>query len=323
MPDALGLSMAVSYYDHVQDITRGAVTVPGVRLTCLDMPTEEIFYRALNYHEFDICELSLAKYASLISAGDLAFSAIPVFPSRTFRHASAYVLRDGPVKRVLDLRGRRVGLPEWAQTAAVYSRGFLTHGYGIPLDAIRWVQAGTNQAGRTEKVELRLPPGVSLERVPGKSLNEMLLSGEIDAVFAGNPPTAFKRQNSPIVRLFPEYQRVEQAYFEATGIHPIMHVVAIKRDVLAANPGLGGDLFAAFDEAKRRGLARAADTADSRFPIPWSAYRFERGQAIFGRDPFAYGIDANRTTLEPFLRFAAEQGVTHRELRVEELFWPH
>jgi 4,5-dihydroxyphthalate decarboxylase len=322
MPNELALSMAVSEYDHVRDITSGAVAVDGIRLTSLSMQTEEIFFRALNYNEFEVCELSLGKYASLISQGDDTFSAIPVFPSRQFRHSSAYVLRDGPVKSVEDLRGRKVGVPEWAQTAAVYSRGFLTHDYGIPLAEIQWVQAGTNQAGRTEKVALRLPPGVSLVPVPDKSLNELLLSGEIAALFAGNPPTAFKQKNSPVVQLFPDYQRVEEAYFLKTGIYPIMHVVAIKRDILTQHPWVARNLYTAFDEAKRRSLLRAAESTASRFPVPWSVHYFERAQTIFGPDPFAYGIEANQTTLDAFVRFAHEQGVTHRLIGVHELFWP-
>jgi 4,5-dihydroxyphthalate decarboxylase len=322
MSDKLSLSMAVSEYDHVRDLTSGAVRVQGIRLTCLDLPTEEIFFRSLKYNEFDVCELSMGKYISLISQGDDTFSGIPVFPSRAFRQSSAYVLRDGPVKCVEDLRGRKVGLPEWAQTAAIYSRGFLTHEYGLRLADIHWIQAGTNQAGRVEKVELRLPAGVKLEPVPNKSLNEMLLSGEVDAVFAGNPPAAFKQGDPRVVQLFPNYQSVEQAYFEKTRIFPIMHIVAIKRGVLKQHPWVARNLFKGFEEAKRRSLARAAEPTASRFPIPWSVYYFERAQAIFGSDPFPYGIEANKTTLDAFARFSEEQGVSHRLVGLEELFWP-
>jgi 4,5-dihydroxyphthalate decarboxylase len=322
MSDKLSLSMAVSEYDHVRDLTSGAVRAEGIRLTCLDLPTEEIFFRSLKYNEFDVCELSMGKYISLISQGDDTFSGIPVFPSRAFRQSSAYVLRDGPVKCVEDLRGRKVGLPEWAQTAAIYSRGFLTHEYGLRLADIHWIQAGTNQAGRVEKVELRLPAGVKLEPVPNKSLNEMLLSGEVDAVFAGNPPAAFKQGDPRVVQLFPNYQSVEQAYFEKTRIFPIMHIVAIKRGVLKQHPWVARNLFKGFEEAKRRSLARAAEPTASRFPIPWSVYYFERAQAIFGSDPFPYGIEANKTTLDAFARFSEEQGVSHRLVGLEELFWP-
>jgi 4,5-dihydroxyphthalate decarboxylase len=322
MSDKLSLSMAVSEYDHVRDLTSGAVRVQGIRLTCLDLPTEEIFFRSLKYNEFDVCELSMGKYISLISQGDDTFSGIPVFPSRAFRQSSAYVLRDGPVKCVEDLRGRKVGLPEWAQTAAIYSRGFLAHEYGLRLSDIHWIQAGTNQAGRVEKVELRLPAGVKLEPVPNKSLNEMLLSGEVDAVFAGNPPAAFKQGDPRVVQLFPNYQSVEQAYFEKTRIFPIMHIVAIKRGVLKQHPWVARNLFKGFEEAKRRSLARAAEPTASRFPIPWSVYYFERAQAIFGSDPFPYGIEANKTTLDAFARFSEEQGVSHRLVGLEELFWP-
>jgi 4,5-dihydroxyphthalate decarboxylase len=321
MAEKLSLTMALSDYDHTRDLASGRVPVEGISLTALDFQVEEIFYRSLKFHEFDVCELSFGKYISLISQGDTTFSAIPVFPSRVFRHSSGYVLRDGPVKTVEDLRGRKVGLPEWAQTAAVYSRAFLTQQYGLKLTDIQWVQAGTNEAGREEKVELRLPAGVSLEPVRGKSLNEMLLSGEIAAVFAAHPPAAFEAGDPRVVRLFQDYQAVEQAYFEATAIFPIMHVLAIKRPILERHPWVARNLFKAFEEAKQRSLARAAEFTASRFPIPWGTFYFDRAQELFGPDPFPYGVEPNRVTLEAFTAFAHEQGVAHRRVDIAELFW--
>jgi 4,5-dihydroxyphthalate decarboxylase len=321
MPEKLSLTMALSDYDHTRDLTTGRVPVEGISLTCLDFQVEEIFYRSLKFAEFDVCELSFGKYISLISQGDTTFSAIPVFPSRVFRHSSGYVLRDGPVKSVDDLRGRKIGLPEWAQTAAVYSRGFLVQQYGLKLTDVQWVQAGVNDAGREEKVELRLPPGVKLEPVRDKNLNDLLLSGEIAAVFAAHPPAAFEHGDPRVVRLIADYQPVEQAYFEATGIFPIMHVLAIKRPILERNPWVARNLYKAFEEAKQRSYARASEATASRFPIPWGVYYFERARELFGPDPFPYGIEPNRVTLEAFATFAYEQGVAHRRVEVDELFW--
>jgi 4,5-dihydroxyphthalate decarboxylase len=318
----LPLTMALSEYDHARDLTSGRVSVEGIDLTPLEFQVEEIFYRSLKYQEFDVCELSFGKYISLISQGDRTFSAIPVFPSRMFRHSSAYVLRDGPVKTVEDLRGRQVGLPEWAQTAAIYSRGFLAQQYGLGLSDIVWVQAGANEPGREEKVELLLPAGIKLERVRDKSLNEMLLSGEIAGMLSAHPPHAFETGDSRVVRLIKDYQTVEQTYFEATGVFPIMHVIAIKRPILERNPWVARNLFKAFEEAKQRSLARAAEATASRFPIPWGVYYFERARELFGADPFPYGIEPNRVTLEAFAAFAADQGVAHRRVGLEELFWP-
>jgi len=321
MPEKLSLSMALSDYDHTHDLTSGRICAEGITLTALDFQVEEIFYRSLKFHEFDVCELSFGKYISLISQGDDTFSAIPVFPSRVFRQSSGYVLRDGPVKTVEDLRGKKVGLPEWAQTAAIYSRGFLKQQYGLKLTDVHWVQAGTNEAGREEKVELQLPAGVTLEPVRGKSLNEMLLSGEIAAVFAAHPPAAFEHGDPRVVRLFRDYQAVEQAYFEATGIFPIMHVLAIQRPILERNPWVARNLFKAFEEAKLRSYARAVEATASRFPIPWGVFYFERAQELFGPDPFPYGIEPNLVTLEAFATFAHEQGVAHRKVDLAELFW--
>ena len=178
------LTLAISRYDHVEDLTSGRVVAEGIHLTCLDLGIEEIFFRFLKYREWDISEVSFAKYASLISQGDRSLTAIPVFPSRIFRHSSIYVRRDGAVRTPHDLAGKRIGLPEWAQTAAVYSRGLLAHQYGIDLAGIEWIQAGVNEPGRGEKVALNLPPGIRLTPAPTKSLSGMLVAGELDAVLS-------------------------------------------------------------------------------------------------------------------------------------------
>jgi 4,5-dihydroxyphthalate decarboxylase len=312
--------MALSDYDHTRDLANGRVNAEGITLLTLDFQVEEIFYRSLKHHEFDACELSFGAYISLTSQGDTTFSAIPVFPSRMFRQSSGYVLRDGPIKTVDDLRGRRIGLPEWAQTAGVYSRGFLEQQYGLRLTDVEWVQAGTNQPGREENVALRVPPGVKLGSVKDKSLNEMLLSGEIAAIFSAHPPHAFEHGDPRVVRLFADYQAVEQAYYEATRIFPIMHVVAIKRAILERDPWVARNLYNAFEEAKVRSYARAAEATASRFPIPWSVFYFERARELFGPDPLPYGVEANRITLEAFATFAHAQGVAHRRVGLAELF---
>lgn len=321
MTQKLPLSLAVSEYDHLRDLANGRVAPEGIELTYLEFQVEEIFYRSLKFAEFDACELSMGKYISLISQGDTTFSGIPVFPSRVFRHSAVYVLRDGPVKTAQDLKGRKVGIPEWAHSAAIYVRGFLTHQYDVALSDIHWVQAGVNQPGRDEKVELRLPPGVAIERVRDKSLNDMLLSGEIDAVIAAHSPRAFELGDPRVVRLFPNYQEVEQAYFAATGVFPIMHIIAIKRDLLEREPWVARNLYTAFDEAKQKSLARAREATASRFPIPWSVHYFESAQKVFGEDPLPYGVEPNRKTLEAFALFAEEQGIAYRRVDIMELFW--
>jgi len=316
----LPLTVAMPDYDHARDLVTGVVQPEGINLTCLIMAVEEIFYRFLVYKEWDVSEISMAKYCALIAQGDKNFLALPVFPSRVFRQGSLYVRRNGPVKTVKDLVGKRVGLPEWAQTAAVYSRGFLQHEYGIKLSSIEWVQAGVNQPGRVEKVEIKLPKGIRLTRVPDKSLNDMLLSGEVDAIMVARAPAAFTAGDRKICRLFENFLEVEAAYYKKTGIFPIMHAVAVKRDVLDKNPWVARSLFNAFEEAKRRSIARAVDSTVTMFPIPWCYEYARRGMDLLGGDYFPYGIEQNRKTLEAFLSYAHEQGVCQRLVKVEELF---
>lgn len=318
--DPLPLVLAISEYDHVRDLISGRVVPEGMRLICLNLPIEEIFHRFIINREWDVSEMSMAKYVSLISQNDTSLSAIPVFPSRVFRHSSLYVRRDGPVRAPADLVGRRVGVPEWAQTSAVYSRGFLTRQYDIDLASIEWVQAGVDQPGRNEKVRLRLPEGITLAPVMDATLSDMLRDGRLDAVLSARPPRCFQEKHPSIRRLFENFLEVEAAYYDETGIFPIMHVIAIRREVLERHPWAAMNLFKAFDEAKNRSLERALDATASRFPIPWSYVHAQRAQSRFGRDYWPYGIDDNRPTLDAFLQYAYEQGVCHRRLAVEELF---
>jgi 4,5-dihydroxyphthalate decarboxylase len=315
----LPLTLAISDYDHVADLVNGRVVVQGIDLTCLNLQIEETHFRSLTYREFDVSELSFAKYASLLSQGDESLTAIPVFPLRMARHSSIYVRRDGPVREPADLAGRRVGLPEWAQTAAVYSRGFLVHQYGLDLASIEWLQAGVNQAGRNEKVKLKLPAGVKLKPMPEKSLSDMLVSGEIDAALTAHPPTCFLDGHPNIMRLFEDFMEVEKRYIQDTGIFPIMHIVALRRELVNRNPWIAMNLFTAFEEAKNRSLERALFVG-SRFPIPWCYEYARRAQDLLGKDFWPYGVEANRNTLHAFLRYAHEQGVCHRLLEVEEVF---
>jgi 4,5-dihydroxyphthalate decarboxylase len=321
MTNKLSLTLAISPYDLVSDLTAGLVVPEAIKLTSLvNMPVEEIFYRFIVNREWDVSEISLAKYVSMRSQGDDAFIAIPVFPSRIFRHASLYVRRDGPVHAPADLAGRRVGLPEWAQTAAVYSRGFLMHQFGIDLASIEWVQAGVNRPGRIEKVEVCLPPGVILTRRPEATLSDMLVAGEVDAVLSARAPECFDEGHPNIRRLFEKFMEVETAYYQQTSIFPIMHTVAIRGEVLDRHPWIAVNLFKAFEEARNRSIARALDPTHPMFPIPWCFEHARLAQECFGKDYWPYGIEPNRKTLEAFLRYAHEQGVCHRLLKVEELF---
>lgn len=318
----LHLTMAISEYDHTRDVTSGAVAVDGIDLTHLSLPIEEMHFRFTKFLEWDVSEMSLGKYVSLLSQNDRSMVAIPVFPNRAFRHSAIYVRRETELTDPKQLTGKRVGVPEWAQTAGIYARGALMHQYGLPLSAIEWWQAGVNEPGRIEKVKLRLPPGVRIHPAPEKTLSGMLAAGELDAVISAHPPEPFTRGEPGIVQLFHDPRAVEEAYWRATGIFPIMHIVAIKRDIYEGHRWVAMNLFKAFDEARRRSVARISELTASRVPVPWLADYTNRWRELFGPDYWPYGLEPNRTTLDAFCRYAFEQGVCHREVAAEELFPP-
>jgi 4,5-dihydroxyphthalate decarboxylase len=319
---SLQLTVAVSRYDHVADVLNGVVPVQGIDLNVLNLPLHDIFYRFVQFKEFDVAEISFAKYVSMISQGDDALIALPVFPSRVLRHSAIYVRADGPVKTPKDLAGRRVGVPEWAQTAGVYARGLLSDEFKVDLASIQWVQAGQDQAGRQEKVPLKLPAGISLRSVADRSLSDMLIDGELDAALMAQPPVRYLQGHPNIARMFPDWLSAEQQYAEKTKILPIMHTVAIRKVILDEHPWAAVNLFKAFEEAKNRSVERALYAGMTYFPILWGFEHARRTQNLFDGEYWPYGVEANRRTLDAFLRYAYEQGVCHRLLKVEELFPP-
>ena len=316
----LHLTLATTDYDHVRDLMNGAVRAEGILLTGFVLPVEEIFFRFIKNREWDISEMSFGKFIGFASQGNSPFVGIPVFPSRVFRHSSFYVRADRGIRSPKDLAGKTVGIPEWAQTAGMYARGFLVESCGVDLTSIRWVQAGMNQAGREEKVEFRLPAGIRYEQRRDTSVSAMLLSGEIDAAISARVPDAFKTGGGKIVRLFPEYRSEEARYYAETGIFPIMHVIAIRRALFDRYPWVAMNLLKAFEEAKARSLDRIHDLTASRIPVPWSAAIAGEWGKDFGDDPFPYGLEPNRKTLEAFCRFAHDQGVTAKRLTPDDLF---
>jgi 4,5-dihydroxyphthalate decarboxylase len=319
----LPLTLALGPYDHTRDVTDGTLRVEGVQLRTLDLPIEEIFYRFTLHREWDASEMSMAKYIALRSQNDTSIMALPVFISRAFRHSMFYVKEGSAIKRPEDLQGKRIGVPEWAQTAGVYGRGYLSDYVGVKLSSIDWVQAGVNEAGRKEKVKLNLPGGIRYSAAPSSSLNAMLLAGELDAVMSARPPSGLGRG---IARLMPEYQALEQQYFKDTNIYPIMHSLVLKGSVLQEHPWVGMNMLKTFTEAKNRSLERLSDVTASHAPLAWLAEYAQRMRALFGDDFYPYGIGAgqggqmNRATLAAFVKFGYEQGVCQRLLDVEELF---
>jgi 4,5-dihydroxyphthalate decarboxylase len=315
------LSMAVCDYDHIRDLANGQVRADGIVLTPLVFESiEEITFRFLKNLEWDISELSFGKYISLTAQGGAPMVAIPVFPSRVHRHSAIYVRADRGIKTAADLNKRTIGIPEWAQTAGIYVRGFLAEDYGVDLKSIQWLQAGVNQPGRAEKVELKLPAGIRYEARPDTSLSAMVRNGEVDAVISARAPEAFP-SGGKVVRLFPDYRAEEERYFKKTKIFPIMHLITLRRTAFEQHPWIAMNLFKAFDEAKRRSFERVRDFTCAHIPLPWAAaITDEIVRAQDGADPYPYGIDESRSTLEAFCRYAYDQGVTARRMTPEDLF---
>ncbi|MGD1057809.1 MAG: 4,5-dihydroxyphthalate decarboxylase [Solirubrobacteraceae bacterium] len=316
------LTLAINDYDHVRDLVTGAVPVEGIDLTCLTLSVEEIFWRFSRHREWEVSEMSLAKYCSLRAGGDDSITAIPVFPSRSFRHSAIFIREDGPLDDPAALAGARIGVPEWTQTATVWARGLLQHQYGIDLTNVRWVRGGTNQPGRVEGIKLYLPERFDISNESDRSLNDLLLAGEIAALICPHPPDELERRSGRVVRLFSDYRTVEEGYFRETGIFPPMHVIALRSDAVERHPWIAMNLFEAFTEAKRRGVARAIDPNTPRYPVPWSFANAHRAEELMGEDLWPYGIEPNRTALRAFLGMAYEQGVCARLLEPEELFAP-
>lgn len=316
------LTMGFNDYDHVRDLSTGRVKAEGIDLTCLQMRVEETFQRFLQHREWDVSELSFAMASAAIDRGEAPFVLIPVFPSRVFRLSAIYVRADGAVAKPEDLAGKRVGMPQWTQTATVYIRGWLSDTVGVPLTEIAWFQMGAQTGGRIEAAAIHPPAGVSVTDIAGGSLAEMLIAGELDAILSAAPPRLFLEGDGRIVRLFPDFQAAEEQYFGQTGIFPIMHTVALRRSSYEANRWIARNLYKAFDEAKNRCMTSALEMTASRFPFAWCYESAEQARDLFGDDFFPYGIEPNRTTLEAFLQYTHEQGLAHRLVKVEELFPP-
>jgi len=316
------LTMGINDYDHARDLFTGAVKPNGIELTSLVMEVEETFKRFLRDQEWDVSEISFAMSCQAISRGNAPFVLIPVFPSRLFRLSGVYVRSDGSVTKPEDLRGKKVGLPQWAQTATTYARGWLTETIGIPLTEIDWYQLGPNSPGRLDNTPEKPPEGVRLTNLPDGSLADMLVEGAIDALITADPPRRMLAGDPAITRLYSEFESVERDYFATTGIFPIMHTVALKRSTYEANPWIARNMFNAFEEAKNNSVRRMRDMNVSQIALPWIQQYIERTATQFfpDGDYWPFGIERNRTTLEAFLRFCHQQGVTQRHLTPEDIF---
>jgi 4,5-dihydroxyphthalate decarboxylase len=316
MPN-LRLTLACGPYDRTQALRDGTIRVDGVDLNYLTMQPAEIFWRMLQYKEFDVSEMSLSNYTSLVSEGNSPFIAIPVFPSRVFRHGYFFINTTKGINSPADLKGKRGGVPEYSMTAGVYMRGLLQHEYGVKPSDVEWVQ------GRADRLGRQLPADIKLTQAPaGTELGDLLERGEIDFMMTANNPLSFRRGSKTVRRLFPNYAEVEKDYYKRTKIYPIMHTVVIRRDVYERDPWVALSLYQAFCKAKEYSYQLITETGSPKASFAWLQPMIEEEQAIIGRDWYPYGIEPNRPTIEALLQYTYEHGLTDRRVKLEELFAP-
>lgn len=319
----LSLTLACWDYDRTRALADGRVRPEGINLNLIPLHVEETFFRMLRGREFDAAEMSLSSYAVSLMRDDTAFVAIPVFPSRFFRHSCIFVSAKSGIREPKDLVGKRVGVPEYQMTAPVWIRGILSDEYGVDPAGVSYLTGGEEEPGRDEKLKLDLPAQFSVTPIPaGRTLSQMLAEGEIDALHTARTPSTFYSRPDDVKRLFPDFLEVEKAYFRRTGIFPIMHVIALRRDVYEANRWIAQSLFKAFVEAQQVAYENLRVTSAMISMLPWQVAAVEEAVAELGPDWWPYGFSKNRAVLDTFLRYHHEQGLSKRRLQPEELFAP-
>jgi 4,5-dihydroxyphthalate decarboxylase len=314
--------MACWDYDRTQALADGRIRPEGVDLTYLSLPVEETFYRMMRHREFDVAEMSLSSYVISLFHGS-PFVAIPVFPSRSVRHNGIYVNSASGIEKPEDLAGKVVGIAEYQLTANVWIRGILADQYGVPTDSVRYRTGGLHDPGRVEKAVVDIPGNVEVRPIDaGTSLSDLLVKGEIDALYSPRSPRPFLERDDRVRWLFADPRAEEEAYYRSTGIFPIMHTVVLRRDLYEQRPWLAQSLYKAFVAAKAAAEERLAETAAPFSMIPWSYAEFERARRLMGDDFWPYGVPDNEETLSTFLRYSHDQGLAQRLLRPQELFAP-
>ncbi len=322
----LELTLGTWDHDRVMALHDGRVEVPGVRLTSEIYPTSKLFPWAVQDARFDITEMSVSSYILQVSRGGSDYTAIPAFVSRAFRHNGFFARAGSGIESPADFAGRRIGVPEYQMTAAVWMRGILTDEYGIDCDAIHWRTGALDAGVRRERLELRLPDGMQVDPITeGDTLQEMLLRGEIDGLLAPKPPQAFLDGHPDLIRLIPDFETAEQAYHQKTGFFPIMHLIGVRRSVADAHPALVRGLYDGFVAARNLALDRLRSVwlgNANRLSLPWLGASMERTIASLGSDYWSYGFDANRAEIDAICRYSVQQHLAESRVRPEALFHP-
>jgi 4,5-dihydroxyphthalate decarboxylase len=324
----LNLSFACWDYDRTRALQDGRVSIDGIDLNYLSLPVEETFYRQARFQEFDISEMSLSSYCVGLARAKAAgmpspFVALPIFPSRFFRHSCIYVNADAGINEPKDLIGKRIASPEYQMTAPVWIRGILQDHYGVPVTGQDFWYGGEEETGRIEKLKLQLPDNIRVQPIrDDQTLTSMLHSGEIAALYTARMPSSFLRGDGKVKRLFENYAEVELDYYRKTKIFPIMHTVVMKRSTYEANSWIAQSLTKAFMAAQQITYADLHETAALKTMLPWLMAHVEETKRELGDDWWSYGVDKNKHVLETFLRYHHEQGLSPSKLEVADLFAP-
>ena len=317
----LNLSVAIGDYDRNRPLFNGTVQIDGVNAVFMDLPPEEIFFRAFRHAEFDVCELSLSSFTLKTAQGDCPYVGVPAFVSRMFRHTSIYVRTDR-IREPADLKGKRVGVPEYQLTANVWARAILEDDYGVKPSDITWVRGGIEHPGRMEKVGIALPPNVRLEDAPADTtISGMLDRGELDGFIAPRPPSC-AATNPNVGWLFPDPARTASDYFRRTRIFPIMHLIGVRREIADQHAWLPVALLKAFEQAKVMAIGKLANPAASQATLPFLEESIGFARELMGEDFWPYGVDQNRVVLDAFVNHHHRQGLSARLVSVDELFHP-
>jgi 4,5-dihydroxyphthalate decarboxylase len=275
----------------------------------------------VRYGEFDVAEMSRGSFLMARDTGAPRLIGIPVFPSKTFRHSCIYINSDSGIQKPADMSGKRVGVPEYQITMATWARGILQHEYGVAPEKMKWFTGGEEHPGRQDKVRHNLPPNIDIQAIPAdKTLSGMLERGEIDAMISAHMPSPFVRRHPKVHRLIANFREVEQEYFQRTKIFPIMHTLVIREEVYEKQPWIAQSLFKAFDESKRLCKEAMYEFSALKYMLAWSIDEMEKEREILGDDPWAYGLEPNRGTLETLIQYTYEQGLISKRFEVESLF---
>ncbi len=319
----LRLSVAIGDYDRNRPLIDGAVQIDGVDPVFMKLAPEEIFFRAFRHAEFDVCEASLSSFTVKTAQGSNPYVGVPAFLSRAFRHTGIFIRTDRGIARPEDLKGKRIGCPEYQLTACVWIRDMLEGDHGVKPSDVTWVRGGIEQPGRAEKISVQLPPEIRLEQAPAdRSLNQMLAAGEIDGFIGPRSPSCFDEGHPDVGRLFAEPTAAASDYYRRTRIFPIMHVLGVRRSIVEQQPWLPAALLKAFEQSKAAALVKLGDTSATKVTLPFIEEQLQGARALMGPDFWSYGVAPNKHVLEAFLKAHHRQGLSPRQLGIEELFHP-